>query len=52
MNAGQNTIQFSGRIAGRLRPGRYVAELVITDTVGNVSRTERINFRVLRTRRK
>jgi hypothetical protein len=40
------------RIAGRrLRPGRYRALLVITDSAGNVSRTERIRFRVLRRRR-
>ena len=49
---GQNTIVFSGRIAGRrLRPGRYRALLVIRDTAGNVSRVERIRFRVLRPRR-
>jgi hypothetical protein len=49
---GRNTIRFDGRIAGRgLRPGRYRALLVITDSAGNVSRTERINFRVLRRRR-
>ncbi len=52
VSPGRNTIRFSGRIAGRrLRPGRYRALLVITDTAGNVSRTERINFRVLRRRR-
>lgn len=49
---GRNTIVFSGRIAGRrLRPGRYRALLVITDSAGNVSRTEQIRFRVLRRRR-
>jgi hypothetical protein len=49
---GRNTIVFSGRIAGRrLRPGRYRALLVITDSAGNVSRVERIRFRVLRPRR-
>jgi hypothetical protein len=49
---GQNTIVFRGRIAGRrLRPGRYRALLVIEDTAGNVSRVERIRFRVLRRRR-
>jgi hypothetical protein len=49
---GSNTIVFSGRIAGRrLRPGRYRALLVITDSAGNVSRVERIRFRVLRPRR-
>jgi len=49
---GRNTIRFSGRIAGhRLRPGRYRALLVITDSAGNVSRVERINFRVLRRHR-
>ena len=47
---GQNTIQWNGRIAGRrLRPGRYRALLVITDSAGNKSRIERIRFRVLRT---
>jgi hypothetical protein len=49
---GRNTINFSGRIAGRrLRPGRYRALLVITDSAGNKSRVERIRFRVLRPRR-
>jgi hypothetical protein len=49
---GRNTIIFNGRIAGRrLRPGRYRALLVIKDTAGNVSRVERISFRVLRRRR-
>ena len=46
---GQNTIVFSGRIAGRrLRPGAYRALLVITDAAGNVSSVERVRFRVLR----
>jgi hypothetical protein len=49
---GRNTIVFSGRIAGRkLRPGRYRALLVIRDSAGNLSRVERIRFRVLRRRR-
>jgi hypothetical protein len=49
---GQNTIVFNGRIAGRkLRPGRYRALLVIQDSAGNVSRVERVRFRVLRRRR-
>ena len=48
---GRNTINFNGRIAGRrLRPGRYRALLKITDSAGNVSRVERIRFRVLRRR--
>jgi hypothetical protein len=52
VHPGQNTIVFSGRIAGRkLRPGRYRALLVIKDTAGNVSRVERVRFRVLRRRR-
>jgi hypothetical protein len=52
VSPGRNTITFNGRIAGRrLRPGRYRALLVIKDTAGNVSRTERIRFRVLRRRR-
>jgi hypothetical protein len=49
---GQNTISWNGRIAGRrLRPGRYRALLVITDSAGNKSSVERIRFRVLRRRR-
>jgi hypothetical protein len=49
---GNNTIVFSGRIAGRpLRAGRYRALLVIRDSAGNLSRVERIRFRVLRRRR-
>jgi hypothetical protein len=49
VSTGRNTIRFSGRIAGRrLRPGRYRALLRITDSAGNVSRVERIRFRVLR----
>jgi hypothetical protein len=49
---GQNTIDWNGRIAGRrLRPGRYRALLVITDSAGNKSSVERIRFRVLRRRR-
>jgi len=52
VHPGQNTIVFTGRIAGRkLRPGRYRALLVIQDTAGNVSRVERVRFRVLRKRR-
>jgi hypothetical protein len=48
VKAGRNTIEFSGRIAGRpLSPGRYRASLVITDSAGNVSRTETVNFKVL-----
>jgi hypothetical protein len=50
---GRNTIIFNGRIAGRrLRPGRYRAVLKVTDSAGNVSRVERIRFRVLRPRRR
>jgi hypothetical protein len=44
---GQNTIVFTGRVAGRrLRPGRYFAELQIRDAAGNLSRTETLQFRV------
>ena len=50
---GQNTIVFTGRVAGRrLRPGRYFAELQIRDAAGNVSRTETLQFRVRRPRRR
>jgi hypothetical protein len=49
---GQNQIVFSGRIAGRkLSPGSYRAKLVVTDTSGNVSRTETLKFRVIRKRK-
>jgi hypothetical protein len=50
--AGQNTIVFNGRIAGRrLTPGIYRGLLVITDQAGNVSRTERVSFRVVAKRK-
>jgi hypothetical protein len=49
VTAGRNTIVFDGRVAGRsLRPGRYRATLVVTDAAGNVSRTERLRFKVRR----
>ena len=52
VSAGSNTIYWGGRIAGRrLRPGRYRALLVVKDLAGNVSRVERVRFRVLRRRR-
>ncbi len=51
--AGQNTITFNGRLAGRtLRPGRYVAQLQIRDAAGNLSRVETLRFRVARPRRR
>jgi hypothetical protein len=50
--AGRNEIVWNGRVAGRrLSPGLYQARLVITDVAGNVSRTERLRFRVHRRRR-
>jgi hypothetical protein len=50
--AGRNEIVWNGRVAGRrLSPGLYQARLVITDVAGNVSRTERLRFRVQRRRR-
>jgi hypothetical protein len=53
VSAGQNTIAFNGRIAGRrLRPGRYFALLQIRDAAGNLSRVETLQFRVLRPRRR
>jgi hypothetical protein len=53
VTAGQNTIVWNGRIAGRkLRPGRYIAELRIRDAAGNLSRIERVRFRVLKPRRR
>lgn len=51
--AGQNTITFNGRLAGRtLRPGRYFAQLQIRDAAGNLSRVETLRFRVVRPRRR
>jgi len=52
VTAGRNEIVWNGRVAGRrLSPGLYRAELKITDVAGNVSRTERLRFRVTRRRR-
>jgi hypothetical protein len=49
VTAGDNTIEFGGRVAGRkLKPGRYRAGLVITDAAGQVSRTETVNFTVVK----
>lgn len=48
VRAGKNTIQFGGRVAGRkLSKGAYRATLVVTDSAGNVSRTETLNFKVV-----
>jgi hypothetical protein len=50
--AGANEIVWNGRVAGRrLSPGLYQARLRITDVAGNVSREERLRFRVQRRRR-
>jgi hypothetical protein len=50
--AGQNTIVWNGRVAGRrLRPGLYEARLTVRDAAGNVSSAERLRFRVVRRRR-
>jgi len=44
-----NTKKFSGRIGKRaLRPGRYRAALVATDTAGNRSKGKRLTFRIVR----
>jgi uncharacterized delta-60 repeat protein len=52
-SAGPNRKRFSGRIAKkRLRPGRYRATLVATDTAGNASQPKRLSFRVLRRARR
>jgi hypothetical protein len=49
--AGRNEIVWNGRVAGRrLSPGLYQARLVIRDAAGNVSRAERLRFRVRRRR--
>ncbi len=49
VTAGDNTIEFNGRVAGRkLKPGKYRASLVVTDAAGQVSRTETVNFQVLK----
>jgi len=53
VKAGVNSIAFNGRIAGqKLKPGHYRASLVITDSAGNVSRTERVSFRVVGQKKK
>jgi len=47
--AGANTKKFSGRVGKkRLRPGRYRATLVATDSAGNRSKAKRLLFRVVR----
>ncbi|HEY1355647.1 MAG TPA: hypothetical protein VGF09_04965 [Solirubrobacterales bacterium] len=49
VTVGANTIEFNGRIAGRkLKPGKYRASLVVTDSAGQVSRTETVNFQVVK----
>jgi hypothetical protein len=49
VRGGRNTIEFDGRIAGRkLKPGSYRANLVVTDGAGLVSRTETVNFKVVK----
>jgi hypothetical protein len=51
--AGQNSIVWNGRLAGRkLRPGRYFALLQIRDAAGNLSAVETIRFRVLKPRKR
>lgn len=53
VTAGRNTIEFGGRIAGRkLKPGVYRASLTVTDAAGLVSRTERVNFKVIGKKKK
>jgi len=52
LKAGRHRIPFSGRIGRRaLRPGPYRARLTATDLSGNRSRTRKLRFRVVRTRR-
>ena len=46
--AGEHTIAFKGRLAGKkLPPGVYRASITATDTAGNRSAVRRITFRVL-----
>ena len=53
VNPGKNTIFLNGRVAGRkLKPGSYRAKLVITDTVGLVSRIETLRFKVIAPKKK
>jgi hypothetical protein len=45
---GPNTIGFNGTLAGRtLKPGRYLAVLVIQDAAGNTSRREMVRFEIV-----
>jgi hypothetical protein len=49
--AGRNVIVWNGRVAGRrLSPGLYEVRLTVRDGAGNVSRAERLRFRVTRRR--
>ena len=47
---GANRLRFQGRLSRkrRLKPGRYRATLVATDSAGNRSKAARATFRMLR----
>jgi hypothetical protein len=52
LKAGRHRTPFSGRLGRRaLRPGPYRARLTATDLSGNRSKTRKLRFRVVRTRR-
>jgi DNA-binding beta-propeller fold protein YncE len=49
LQAGQNTVKFSGRIGRRaLKPGRYRVTIIATDAAGNRSKPRRATFTVVR----
>jgi len=49
LNAGANTIPWTGRLKGRrVRPGPYAAVVIATDLAGNLSLPVLKEFRVLR----
>jgi virginiamycin B lyase len=52
-HAGKNSVKFSGRIGHKaLKPGSYRLTIVATDAAGNKSKAKRIDFRVVKPKRK
>jgi streptogramin lyase len=52
-HAGKNSVKFSGRIRHKaLKPGSYRLTIVATDAAGNKSKAKRIDFRVVKSKRK
>jgi len=52
-STGKNSLKFSGRIGHRaLKPGSYRVTITATDAAGNVSRSARLSFRIVRATKK